>query len=136
MGSALFVDGILVPNLEMGHHPLIKNKTYEQLLGNAARKRDGGKSWNRRLAYALERLQALLSCRKIHIGGGNTKKIQGKLPANVELVNNLAGIYGGVALWRDLQVASISSQSTVPSSPASPAEAEGAANDTETAASA
>lgn len=101
MGSALFVDGVLVPNLEMGHHPLMKDKTYEQLLGNAARKRDGGKSWNRRLSYALERLQALFSCRKIYIGGGNTKKIQGQLPANVEIVSNLAGIYGGVELWRD-----------------------------------
>lgn len=103
MGSALFVDGVLVPNLEMGHHPFIKNKTYEQLLGNAPRKRDGNKAWNRRLSYALERLQALFSCRKIYLGGGNTRKVQCKLPDNVEIVSNLAGIYGGVELWRNFQ---------------------------------
>ncbi|MEL7475298.1 MAG: hypothetical protein AAGJ55_03590, partial [Cyanobacteria bacterium J06555_12] len=34
-GSALFVDGVLVPNLEMGHHPFRKGDTYEQQLGNA-----------------------------------------------------------------------------------------------------
>lgn len=106
MGSALFVDGTLVPNLEMGHHPFIKNKTYEQLLGNAPRKRDGNKAWNRRLSYALERLQALFSCRTIYLGGGNTRKIQCQLPDNIEIVSNLAGIYGGVELWRDLRTTS------------------------------
>lgn len=29
-GSALFVDGKLVPNLEMGHHPFRKGETYEE----------------------------------------------------------------------------------------------------------
>ena len=33
MGSAIFIDGILVPNLELGHHPFKKNHTYEDLLG-------------------------------------------------------------------------------------------------------
>ena len=30
IGSALFVDGRLVPNLELGHHPFQKGKTYEE----------------------------------------------------------------------------------------------------------
>ena len=32
-GSALFVDGVLVPNLELGHHPFRNKRTYEELLG-------------------------------------------------------------------------------------------------------
>jgi hypothetical protein len=35
-GAGLFVDGKLVPNLEIAHHPFQKGKTYEELLGDAA----------------------------------------------------------------------------------------------------
>lgn len=100
-GSALFVDGVLVPNLEMGHHPFRKGDTYEQQLGNAARKKVGNRVWNRRLHAALGSLQYLFSCRKIYLGGGNAKKVAFHLPDNVEIVSNRAGIYGGVELWRE-----------------------------------
>ncbi|MEL7083314.1 MAG: ROK family protein [Cyanobacteria bacterium J06597_1] len=100
-GSALFVDGVLVPNLEMGHHPFRKGDTYEQQLGNAARKKEGNRVWNRRLQTALGNLQYLFSCRKIYLGGGNAKKVAFPLTDNVEIVSNRAGIYGGVELWRE-----------------------------------
>ena len=48
MGSALFVDGRLVPNLEMAHHPFQRGRTYEELLGDKARKKIGKKKWNKR----------------------------------------------------------------------------------------
>ncbi|MBV8884791.1 MAG: ROK family protein, partial [Chroococcidiopsidaceae cyanobacterium CP_BM_RX_35] len=35
-GSALFLDGKLLPNLELGHHNFRLGKTYEQQLGRAA----------------------------------------------------------------------------------------------------
>src|SRR5262249_54054916 len=38
LGSALFVDGRLVPNVEMGYDPL-GGKSYQNLLGNKARKK-------------------------------------------------------------------------------------------------
>ena len=47
MGSALFVDGRLVPNLEMAHHPFQRGRTYEELLGDKARKKIGKKKWNK-----------------------------------------------------------------------------------------
>src|SRR5438309_2376456 len=56
-GSGLFVDGKLVPNLEIPHHPFAKGKTYEQLLGDAARRRIGNKKWNKRLLKAIEALE-------------------------------------------------------------------------------
>jgi polyphosphate glucokinase len=37
------------------------------------------------------------------LGGGNTKKINFKLPKNVSIVSNEDGILGGVKLWRELQ---------------------------------
>src|SRR5712692_7111900 len=55
-GSALFLDGKLVPNLELAHHPFQKNQTYEEKLGDAACKKIGKKKWNKRLVKAIQTL--------------------------------------------------------------------------------
>jgi len=101
MGSALFVDGRLVPNLEMAHHPFQRGRTYEELLGDKARKKIGKKKWNRRLVRAIRTLDHLFNYDHLYIGGGNAKKISVKLPANAKIVENVAGLLGGIALWRD-----------------------------------
>jgi polyphosphate glucokinase len=100
-GSALFVGGRLVPNLEMGHHPFRKGETYEEQLGRAALDSVGKKRWNQRLLRAIDTLNHLFNYDMLYIGGGNTKKIEGKLPANVQIVPNIAGLLGGIALWKD-----------------------------------
>src|SRR5438552_6153080 len=43
-GTALFRDGELMPHLALRHHPVSGNKTYDQYIGNAARKRKGKKA--------------------------------------------------------------------------------------------
>ncbi|HLO49424.1 MAG TPA: ROK family protein [Kamptonema sp.] len=100
-GSALFVDGKLVPNLEAGHHPFRKGETYEQQLGRAALDAVGQKRWNRRLEKAIATLQHLFNFECLYIGGGNTKKITIELPPSVKVVPNVSGLLGGIALWRD-----------------------------------
>ncbi|NEP17032.1 MAG: ROK family protein [Leptolyngbya sp. SIO4C1] len=100
-GSALFVDGRLVPNLEMAHHRFRQKKTYEELLGRAALEADGTKKWNRRLKKAIASLEHLFNYDRLYIGGGETKQITFTLPANVEIVPNVLGLLGGIALWRD-----------------------------------
>lgn len=100
-GSALFVDGKLVPNLEMGHHPFRKGETYEQQLGRATLDNVGKQKWNERLEKAIAHLQHLFNCDYIYLGGGNTKKITFDLPPNVKIVPNVNGLLGGIALWRD-----------------------------------
>lgn len=100
-GSALFVDGTLVPNLEAGHHPFRKGQTYEEQLGRAALDEVGEKRWNRRLEKAIGNLQRLFSCDFIYLGGGNAKKINLNLPPNVKVVPNVTGLLGGIALWHD-----------------------------------
>jgi polyphosphate glucokinase len=100
-GSALFVNGHLVPNLEMAHHPFKDEKTYEQLLGRKALKKKGNKSWNQSLAQAITNLERLFNYDQLYIGGGEAKRISIELPANVTLVPNEAGILGGIALWKD-----------------------------------
>ncbi len=100
-GSALFVDGKLVPNLEMGHHPFRKGQTYEEQLGRAALDAVGQKKWNNRLAKAIATLEHLFNYDTLYIGGGEAKKITIDLPANVKIVPNVTGLLGGIALWRD-----------------------------------
>lgn len=100
-GSALFVNGRLVPNLEMGHHPFRNDETYEEQLGRAALDKVGKKRWNRRLLRAITTLSHLFNYDALYIGGGNTKKIDVELPSTVRIVPNIAGLLGGIALWRD-----------------------------------
>ncbi|UCE63327.1 MAG: ROK family protein [Nitrospirota bacterium] len=99
-GSALFVDGKLVPNLEMGHHPFRNGKTYEELLGDKALKKIGNKKWNKRLFKAIETLDRVLNFDNLYIGGGNSKKVHNPLPEKVALVSNAAGLLGGIAFWK------------------------------------
>ena len=70
-GTALYWDGRLAPHLEVAHHPFRKGQTYEEQLGNAARKRIGNKKWTRRLERAIETLRALTHFDHLYIGGGN-----------------------------------------------------------------
>ncbi len=100
MGSALFTDGHLVPNLELGHHPFQKSKTYEDRLGDAALEKKGREKWNTRLAEAIRTLDYIFNYRMLYLGGGNAKKIDFELPANVQRVANIHGLLGGIALWR------------------------------------
>ncbi len=100
-GTTLFVDGKLVPNLEVAHHRFRKGETYEEQLGRAALEKDGQKKWNNRLEKAIAVLEHMFNYDTLYIGGGEAKRINFKLPANVKIVPNVAGLLGGIALWRD-----------------------------------
>jgi polyphosphate glucokinase len=99
-GSALFIEGHLVPNVQLAHHAGWTRKTYEDELGAKALKRSGKKKWNRRLRKAIESLEQLFNYDRLYIGGGNAKKVKIALPPKVKLVSNMAGLYGGIALWK------------------------------------
>jgi polyphosphate glucokinase len=99
-GSALFVDGKLVPNLEMGHHRFRKGESYEEQLGRAALEKIGALKWNTRLEKALASLQHLFNYDFLYIGGGEAKFVKLDLPPNIKIISNLNGLLGGIALWR------------------------------------
>ncbi len=101
MGCALFIDGRYVPNLELAHHPFHKRKSYEEWIGNKALKRVGKHEWNRRVRHVLELVQPIFNPTVIYLGGGNAKNLRGKLPKNVKIGDNVAGLLGGIALWRE-----------------------------------
>ena len=98
-GSALFVDGRLVPNIQLGHHAGWNEKTYEEQLGIKAFKKAGRKKWSRRVLKAVASLSALFNFDRLYIGGGNAQKISVELPPRVLIVSNEEGLLGGLALW-------------------------------------
>ncbi len=100
MGFGLYVDGRYVPNIELAHHPFRKNKTYEERVGNAAMEKVGKKAWNKRVLEVIAQLQPILNFRVLYLGGGNSKHVHAEdLPANVRIVDNVAGLLGGIRLW-------------------------------------
>lgn len=100
MGAALYLDGQLVPNLELGHHPFRKGYTYEELLGEKALLKRGDKKWNKNLLRAIELMYRIFNFDRLYIGGGNARLIRFKLPPYAKRSNNIAGLLGGVKLWQ------------------------------------
>lgn len=99
VGTALFYEGKLLPHLELAQHPLRGQKTYNGVIGDAARKRLGKKEWNERVAETLEVLRRLVFFDHCYVGGGNAARITFQLPPDVSLVDNDDGILGGFKLW-------------------------------------
>ncbi|HWW21682.1 MAG TPA: ROK family protein [Steroidobacteraceae bacterium] len=100
-GTALFRDGQIMPHLELAHHPIHEDMTYNDYVGNAALKKHGKKRWNKRVRHMIEILESLLHYDHLYIGGGNATRVAFKLPDNVSLVSNEAGLEGGAVLWGD-----------------------------------
>jgi polyphosphate glucokinase len=99
-GTALFRDGEIMPHIELAHHPVSGNKTYDEYIGNAAREKKGKKAWNKRVAKVIEILREVVRFDHLYIGGGNAKDITFSLPTDVTIVPNTDGLTGGIGLWR------------------------------------
>jgi polyphosphate glucokinase len=99
VGTALFLDGRLAPHLELAHHPFRQDQTYDEQLGDATLRRIGVKKWRKRLDEAIGNFHGLLYYDRLYIGGGNSRLLQGHLDQSVTIVDNLAGILGGIKLW-------------------------------------
>jgi polyphosphate glucokinase len=99
-GTALFHDGEIMPHLELAHHPVSGNQTYDQYVGNAARRKKGKKAWNKRVAKVIDILREVVRFDHLYLGGGNAKDITFALPPDVSIVPNTDGLTGGIRLWR------------------------------------
>lgn len=102
LGTALFVDGKLVPNTELGHIE-VRGKDAEWRASDSARKREnlGWKKYGQRLDEYLNRMDALFWPDRFILGGGISKKADKFLPevsTRAEVVtaemHNEAGIAG------------------------------------------
>ena len=101
LGSALVADGHVVP-MEIAHLPFRK-QTFEDYLGDAARKKLGGKRWRKLVAEAVEQLSAALEPDTIVIGGGNAAKLD-ELPPKARLGSNSSAFTGGFRAWNETEL--------------------------------
>ena len=99
LGSGLYTAGRLVDNLELGHHPFRKGRTYEQSVGDAARKRVGKRRWQKRVRRMIDTLEPIFNYDVLYLGGGNAEDLDDDLPANVKVYTPAQGLAGGVRLW-------------------------------------
>jgi polyphosphate glucokinase len=101
IGTALFFNGVLIPHLELGHAMFRKGETFEEQMGNAARKAVGKERWIRRVTKCLGVYDQFLYFDRIYVGGGNARLLDGvNLGPKATIVSNTAGILGGIAIWR------------------------------------
>lgn len=106
IGSGLFVDGVLVPNTELGHLEL-DGYDAEKRAAASARQRDelSWEEWGQRVNFYLHHVQALFSPDVFVIGGGASKKTErwlDQVDIDTEIVvasmQNNAGIVGAATI--------------------------------------
>jgi polyphosphate glucokinase len=110
IGSALFVDGRLVPNTELGHLE-IRGKDAETRAAASVRERKGlsWKRWAQRLDEYLDRIEALFWPDLVILGGGVSRHADRFIPlleSRVKVVGatlqNEAGIVGAAVRAAEL----------------------------------
>ncbi|HEX6440718.1 MAG TPA: ROK family protein [Stellaceae bacterium] len=99
-GTSLFYNGKITPHLELAHHPVKGDLTYDEYVGRAALEKIGKKKWNKRVERIIGILRTVVNFDHLFIGGGNAKAIKFELPPDVSTVPNTDGLLGGIALWR------------------------------------
>lgn len=98
-GTSLFLNGKLLPHLEVAHHPINGKEDYDAFIGAAALEEIGKKKWNKRMQYVFEVIKTVFNYDRLYIGGGSARKLDFTLAENMILVTNLDGLDGGVKLW-------------------------------------
>ena len=99
-GSAILNDGVLIPHLEIAHHPVSKKKDYDQYIGEKELLRIGEKKWNERMQRIIEILKVVFNYDHLYISGGCARKLSFQLDNNITIIGNKDGIKGGAKLWK------------------------------------
>lgn len=97
LGTALVVDEVVI-DLELGHLPYRKGRSYEQYLGTAGLKKLGKNRWRRIVHNITGRLKAACIADYVVLGGGNSKKLA-ELPPDCRLGSNANAFVGGFRMW-------------------------------------
>jgi polyphosphate glucokinase len=98
LGTSLFLDGTPMPHLELALIPF-GTGTFQTQLGNQTRRRIGNARWSKRVLRAVEMFETLLQFDRLYVGGGNARKLRVDLGHRARIVDNVAGILGGIKLW-------------------------------------
>jgi len=70
-------------------------------VGDQTRRKIGKDRWNRRVKKLIAVLETVFNYDQLYLGGGNSRWVKFKLPRNITIVSNDAGMEGGAFAWRD-----------------------------------
>jgi polyphosphate glucokinase len=99
VGFAMFNRGQILPKVELSQHPLRKRQTYDEQLGDIARREIGNRRWSKRVVDAVGIVQNVFWPDRLYLGGGNARHVLLDLGPDVTIVANTAGLLGGVRIW-------------------------------------
>lgn len=99
LGTAWFRDGELLPHMELAHMPIHHKSDFDGYIGERERRKIGDKEWNKRMKKVIRILATVMNYDHLYLGGGNSNRIDFKLPKNVALVSNDAGMEGSAFVW-------------------------------------
>lgn len=98
-GTALLMNGHLLPHFELAHLPIKEDVTYDKYIGEKALEKEGREKWNKRMKKVFQILKTVFNYDTLYIGGGNSDELTFKLDKNMKIVTNADGIKGGARLW-------------------------------------
>ncbi|WP_109832555.1 polyphosphate--glucose phosphotransferase [Reichenbachiella versicolor] len=111
LGSGLFFNGELIPNIELGHLFHTDGRPIEKYAADSAREREGLEleEWAKRFDFFLNHLNRVTAPDHIIIGGGISKKfdkfekyLTADIPITVAKFRNQAGIIGAAMYALDM----------------------------------
>ena len=99
LGTAWFRDGELMPHMDLAHLVMHRKDDFDIYVGDKTRRRISNAHWNRRIKKLITVLHTVFAYDHLYLGGGNSRCVNFKLPRNVSLVSNDAGMEGGAFAW-------------------------------------
>jgi len=101
-GTAWFRDGELMPHMDLAHLVMHRKDDFDVVVGDEARRKIGNARWNKRIKKLIPVLQSVFNYDHLYLGGGNSSDLTFKLPRNVTIVSNDAGMEGGAYAWKKI----------------------------------
>ena len=98
-GTAWFRDGELMPHMDLAHLVVRKKDDFDIYVGDRTKRKIGNTHWNRRIGKLIGVLETVFAYDRLYLGGGNSRCVKFKLPRNVAIVSNDAGMEGGAFAW-------------------------------------
>ena len=99
-GTAWFRDGELMPHMDLAHLVMHRKHDFDLMVGEKARRKIGNRHWNARIKKLIAILETVFNYDRLYLGGGNSSCVKFKLPRNVTIVSNDAGMEGGAYAWK------------------------------------
>ena len=101
-GTAWFREGELMPHMDLAHLAARAEDDFDVYVGDRTRRKIGIRRWNKRVKKLIGVLETVFAYDHLFLGGGNSRWINFRLPPNVTVVSNDAGMEGGAFAWSRL----------------------------------